>query len=161
MTPYYVKEFFSRETSDVLPWQCHSRYGAACQNVLFVDVDYPDLMRKKREIVLQTPQLRELLGSEVTTSESDSDPILLRSDKYCQLACDLRELEAFRGVLDSLVPLAETDVLFVAEVSITYMDTKSADELIKWASSIGRGTANPILFNICQTDWTFSRVLFT
>jgi tRNA wybutosine-synthesizing protein 4 len=144
-----VKTLFSRETSDVLPWQCHSRYGAACHNVLFVDVDYPDLMRKKREIVLQTPQLRELLGSEVTTSESDNDPILLKSDKYCQLACDLRELEAFRRVLDSLVPLAEADVLFVAEVSITYMDTVSADELIQWASSIGQGTTDSILFDIC------------
>lgn len=125
--------------SDVLPWQCYVRSEAAAAGALFVDVDYPDLMRKKRAMVLQTSELRDLLGSEAVISESDKDPILLRSDRYCQLACDLRELQAFRECLESLVDLADAQVLFVAEVSVTYMDTHSADSLIHWASSIGQG----------------------
>ncbi|KAI6781992.1 uncharacterized protein J7T54_003411 [Emericellopsis cladophorae] len=105
---------------------------------LFVDIDYPHLMRKKRAIVLQTPQLRDLLGTGVTISKDDNDPVLLESAKYCQLACDLRELEALRRTLDSILLLKDAEVLFVAEVSITYMDTASADALIKWASGIGQ-----------------------
>ncbi|KAF7560725.1 hypothetical protein G7046_g3430 [Stylonectria norvegica] len=129
--------------SDVLPWQCHSRYPAACENAVFVDVDYPDLMRKKRAIVLATPQLRDLLGSAPFISDNDTEPILLRSDKYCQLGCDLRQLDVFRQTLESFLPLSECSVLFVAEVSVTYMDTPSVDSLIKWASAIGKGLKFP------------------
>ncbi|KAH7173650.1 leucine carboxyl methyltransferase 2 [Fusarium flagelliforme] len=124
--------------SDVLPWQSYHRYGDSCENTLFIDVDYPDLMRKKRAIVLGTQQLRELLGDDPYMSENDTDPLLLRSDKYCQVGCDLRELESLRRCLESFLPLSECSVLFVAEVSVTYMDTISADALIQWASTIGQ-----------------------
>ncbi|KAF5714882.1 leucine carboxyl methyltransferase 2 [Fusarium mundagurra] len=124
--------------SDVLPWQSYHRYGDSCKNTLFIDVDYPDLMLKKRAIVLGTPQLHELLGDSPTISEKVTDHILLRSDKYCQIGCDLRELESLRNCLESFLNLNECSVLFVAEVSITYMDTFSADALVQWASSIGQ-----------------------
>lgn len=123
--------------SDVLPWQSHVRHGSACDDALFIDIDYPDLMHKKRAVVLETPQLRDLLGSDFSVSSSDKDPLLIKSQKYCQLGCDLRELAALRKVLESLVDLSECDVLFVAEVSVTYMDTESADNLVHWASSVG------------------------
>lgn len=135
-------------TSDVLPWQCHTRYGSDLANTCFVDVDYPDLMKKKRAIVMQTPQLLELLGDNVIVSELDEDPVLLRSEKYCQIACDLRELDSFRKALESFLNLADCSVLFVAEVSVTYMDTKSADALIQWASSIGQGKQQKATFSI-------------
>lgn len=96
-------------------------------------------MLKKRAIVLGTPQLHELLGDSPAISEKATDQILLRSDKYCQIGCDLRELESLRNCLESFLNLAECSVLFVAEVSITYMDTFSADALVQWASSIGQG----------------------
>jgi tRNA wybutosine-synthesizing protein 4 len=101
-------------------------------------------MRKKRAIVLGTEQLSELLGGNPYISEKDTDNLLLRSDKYCQVGCDLRELETLRKCLESFLPLSECSVLFVAEVSVTYMDTVSADALIQWASSIGQGTSIPI-----------------
>lgn len=110
-------------------------------------------MQKKRAIVLGTPQLRELLGPNLVISEHDTDQILLRSEKYCQLGCDLRKLDALRQCLESFLPLPECSVLFVAEVSITYMDTMSADALIEWASSIGQGWYYPGLqslsFDLC------------
>ncbi|KAF4445976.1 leucine carboxyl methyltransferase 2 [Fusarium austroafricanum] len=124
--------------SDVLPWQSYHRYGESCENTVFIDVDYPDLMRKKRAIVLGTPELQELLGDDPIVSEKDTDHLFLRSDKYCQIGCDLRELDSLRKCLESFLSLSECLVLFVAEVSITYMDTASADALIQWASSIGR-----------------------
>lgn len=96
-------------------------------------------MQKKRAIVLGTPQLRQLLGDNPIISEEDTEQVLLRSDKYCQLGCDLRKLDALRQCLESFLPLSDCSVLFVAEVSITYMDTNSADALIQWASTIGHG----------------------
>ncbi|KAJ3498723.1 hypothetical protein NLG97_g894 [Lecanicillium saksenae] len=124
--------------SDVLPWQSHVRYGDDCKDALFIDIDYPDLMHKKRAMVMETPQLKELLGSSFEVSESEKDLVLLKSEKYCQIGCDLRELEALRQVLETLVDLSNCPVLFVAEVSVTYMDTESADNLLRWACSVGK-----------------------
>ncbi|KAF4982543.1 hypothetical protein FZEAL_1853 [Fusarium zealandicum] len=112
--------------------------GSSCEDTVFLDVDYPDLMRKKRAVVLGTPQLKELLGPDPFISDNDTDHLLLRSDKYCQIGCDLRELDSLRKCLESFLPLSDCSVLFVAEVSVTYMDTASADALIQWASSIGK-----------------------
>lgn len=102
-------------------------------------MDYPDLMKKKRAIVLQTPELRNLLGNDFTLGDEDKDDLLLRSNKYCQLGCDLRQLDKLRMTLESIINLPECAILFVAEVSITYMDTQSADSLIQWGSTVGRG----------------------
>ncbi|PTB61757.1 LCM-domain-containing protein [Trichoderma citrinoviride] len=97
-----------------------------------------DLIHKKRAVVLQTPELRELLGDDYTLSDEGKDGLLLRSTKYCQLGCDLRQLDRLRTLLGSIVSLPECAILFVAEVSITYMDTHSADALIEWGSTVGR-----------------------
>ncbi|KAG5985120.1 hypothetical protein E4U55_001369 [Claviceps digitariae] len=123
--------------SDVLPWQSHARYADLCEDVMFVDIDYPELMRKKRSIVQETPQLRGILGNDFFINDSDEDHVMLRSKVYCQIGCDLRELDKLGVILNELASLSECSVLFVAEVSITYMDTQYADALIQWASEIG------------------------
>ncbi|WQF81475.1 Putative JmjC domain, methyltransferase Ppm1/Ppm2/Tcmp, rmlC-like jelly roll [Colletotrichum destructivum] len=119
--------------SDVLPWQCEVRYPESCQGVTFVDVDYPDLIQKKRQIVLETPELQGLLE---TWEVSHDSPIVLKSQKYCQVGCDLRQLATLQTCLDTLFDVPNTEFLFVAEVSITYMDTKGADGVISWASTL-------------------------
>ncbi|TIC97755.1 tRNA wybutosine-synthesizing protein 4 [Colletotrichum higginsianum] len=119
--------------SDVLPWQCEVRYPESCQGVTFVDVDYPDLIQKKRQIVLETPELQGLLE---TWEVSHDSPIVLKSQKYCQVGCDLRQLATLQTCLDTLFDVPNTEFLFVAEVSITYMDTKGADGVIGWASTL-------------------------
>ncbi|KAJ3957044.1 tRNA methyltransferase ppm2 [Colletotrichum tropicale] len=119
--------------SDVLPWQCEVRYPNACRDVTFIDVDYPDLIQKKRRIVLDTPELHALLG---TWEVNDKSPIVLQSQKYCQIACDLRQLFALENALSKLFDLSATEFFFVAEVSITYMDTEGADGVINWAGSL-------------------------
>jgi hypothetical protein len=41
--------------------------------------------------------------------------------------------------LASLVDIPNSEFLFVAEVSITYMETADADAVIGWASTLGQG----------------------
>lgn len=125
--------------SDVLPWQSHVRYPGDCRNATFVDVDYPDLILKKRSIVLETPELANLLGSDFSCSNEDANGVVLRSPKYSQVACDLREPENLRQALARICDLSKCEVLFIGEVSITYMDTTSADALIEWASTLKNG----------------------
>ncbi|PHH65395.1 hypothetical protein CDD81_2499 [Ophiocordyceps australis] len=120
--------------SDALPWQCHARYPSACNGALFVDIDYPQLMLKKRHVVLQTPQLEALTRNGLCI---DFTPlVLLKSQLYCQLGCDLRQLHHLDQSLASVLPSPDCEILFVAEVSLTYMDTLSANALLKWASCV-------------------------
>ncbi|KAM7222076.1 hypothetical protein V8F06_002581 [Rhypophila decipiens] len=124
--------------SDVLPWQCLHRYPEHCQAglVKFVDVDFPDLIERKRQTVLNTP---ELLGALTAVQENPSSgPVVFESDQYAQIGCDLRELDKLQTALAAtLGDLSECSFIFVAEVSITYMETIGADNVIKWASSLG------------------------
>lgn len=125
--------------SDVVPWQCWTRYPEHCSQSVFVDVDFPDLARRKRQVVLATPELESQL-SEVHAEEYEAFPnVLLRSKRYHLVGCDLRQSVALQQALSLLVDPQKCIFLFLAEVSITYMETDSADSLIQWASSLGQG----------------------
>lgn len=129
------------DASDVIPWQCWTRYPEDCHQsqAIFVDVDFPDLIRKKRQVVLSTPDLVSPLSGLRAEDNDDTCPhVLLRSDRYFQVGCDLRSTAALEQALASIVDVKECMFLFVAEVSITYMETDHADSLIQWASTIGQ-----------------------
>lgn len=117
---------------DPLPWQCLTRYPKACQGVKFVDIDYPDLMLRKRSTIMATPELQALLTN---MSSSDGD-ILFKSDQYLQLGCDLRKTSELEKIMSSIIDIRECLILFTAEVSVTYMTTQGADALIKYAASL-------------------------
>ncbi|KAL2147916.1 hypothetical protein VTI28DRAFT_3394 [Corynascus sepedonium] len=123
--------------SDVLPWQCLTRYPEECGGVKFVDVDFPDLIAKKRQTVLGTP---ELAGAFTGVKESSAlvAPIVFESEQYVQIGCDLRDLDTLqKGLAAAVGDLSECEFIFVAEVSITYMEREGADEVIRWASTVG------------------------
>lgn len=105
----------------------------------FVDIDYKDLMIKKRDMVSSTKELNELLSN----VEFLGGDVLLRCDQYLQLGCDLRDLEHLNQTLKSVVDVEKCLILLTAEVSITYMDTESADALIEWASRLPDGMSTP------------------
>ncbi|KAH6713629.1 hypothetical protein BKA61DRAFT_46079 [Leptodontidium sp. MPI-SDFR-AT-0119] len=115
---------------DPLPWQCLERYPGASNGARFVDIDYRDLMLKKRAVVQTTAELNSMLTN-IEISEGD---VLFRSDQYIQLGCDLRDIGSLGRVLGSVVDIEKCSVLFTAEVSITYMNVEAADTLIQWAS---------------------------
>ena len=96
-----------------------------------MDVDYPDLMEKKCSVISHTAQLQELLGPH----DRPLGPIgiILRSENYLAIGCDLADITRLDMLLASEVQLSDCLVLCTAEVSITYMDTNAADALIRWA----------------------------
>lgn len=106
---------------------------------MFVDVDFPDLIERKRQTVMDTP---ELVGafSGVREARELVKPVVFQSDRYVQIGCDLRELKVLQQGLESVLgDFAQCEFIFVAEVSITYMETEGADEVIRWASTLGDG----------------------
>lgn len=102
-------------------------------------MDFDELARRKRQVILETPELASQL-SEVQAAEDALYPnLLLRSKCYHLVGCDLRRTAELQQALSSVVDPNECIFLFLAEVSITYMETDSADALIRWASSLGQG----------------------
>src|SRR5579859_1498586 len=92
-------------------------YLSASSDAVFIDVDYPDLIRHKTSIIRNTPALVEPLGplSPSTTEE-------IRAPKYYALGCDLSNLPLFDQILRTVDPhIDEANILFISEVAITYM----------------------------------------
>ncbi|KAI0884806.1 LCM-domain-containing protein [Annulohypoxylon maeteangense] len=121
--------------SDVLPWQCMTRYPNHCQNVKFVDIDFPDLIEKKCRVVQETPELNSLLTGLKTNV---GNHVQLQSDQYIEIGCDLRRISDIEQALSAVVNISDCEFMFVAEVSITYMETDGADSVIQWASTLGQ-----------------------
>jgi tRNA wybutosine-synthesizing protein 4 len=111
-----------------------SKFPKASRACKFIDVDFLPLSRRKADIINQTEELRSYVaGHELGT---DQDAIVLRSQHYCIIGCDLGHLRELESHLAEVSDLEEDAVLFIAEVSLTYMLFEAADEVIKWASSI-------------------------
>ncbi|KAL8870548.1 MAG: hypothetical protein Q9174_003437 [Haloplaca sp. 1 TL-2023] len=121
---------------DTLPFQLLSKYPEKCQGAMFVDIDYPDLMAKKRDVIMRTPEL-QFVVQPYGEFRKDFDNIFLQSDHYTAVGCDLRnlrDLAELSVLLEEEFEISNCLVLCVAEVSITYMDVISANYLIKWAA---------------------------
>ncbi len=96
--------------------------------MLTPDPEVPDLMIKKRRVVASTPELaRPLAHLELL----ENSPLMLCSDQYCQIGCDLRRLSVLEETLSKVCSLSDSEFLFIAEVSITYLETAAADSLIR------------------------------
>ncbi|TQS38467.1 hypothetical protein Golomagni_01027 [Golovinomyces magnicellulatus] len=115
---------------DPLPWVCLSRYQSKCNGVCFIDIDHRDLILRKRKIIQEAPDLNSMLKN-IEVAEGH---VLLRSDQYLLVGCDLRNLYQLSEILSDIVNAQDALILFIAEVSITYMDVKAADNIIEWAS---------------------------
>ncbi len=120
--------------SDPLAFQWLSNDAPKCQKAKFVDVDFPELMVMKQEIIVNTPPLRNLLG--LPQSLENRSGIHLRSEHYSALGCDLTDIPKLEALLSKEMDFSNSLILCVAEVSMTYMDVKAADSLIRWAANL-------------------------
>lgn len=93
-------------------------------------------MLTKREMILSTPKMNDLLTDPVRPTEGG---VLLDSNEYAALGCDLRNLKRFGRLLNSVADIEHCLVLCIAEVSITYMSVDDSDALISWTSNLSPG----------------------
>ncbi|KAL3464240.1 hypothetical protein BJX64DRAFT_255277 [Aspergillus heterothallicus] len=119
---------------DPLPFILLNSDRLLCRNTTFVDVDYEKLMVNKRMAIERTRNITELL--ENVEFGVDESAVQVRSTEYIGVGCDLKNLEKLDHVLKEQVLPAECALLFVAEVSLTYMDVQSANAVLNWASKL-------------------------
>ncbi|KAL8738354.1 MAG: hypothetical protein Q9181_000825 [Wetmoreana brouardii] len=117
---------------DPSPYQFLSKDPERCGDVTFVDVDYPELMSKKRDVIGSTSELQDLTWPlKYFVGYPD---IVFWSDQYVGIGCDLQDTTKLNQIFERHFQLCSCRVLCVAEVSITYMDVLAADALINWAT---------------------------
>jgi tRNA wybutosine-synthesizing protein 4 len=122
---------------DPLPFRM--RHKDICKSTIFVDVDYMDLMKRRVDVILKTPSFINAIDADIHVREDETDPIVLRSPSYFAVGADLSDIAALSRIFTELIPVSDCDILFVAEVSITYMPVEKANELIQWASRFEHG----------------------
>ncbi|KAL6245397.1 tRNA methyltransferase ppm2 [Rhinocladiella similis] len=123
---------------DPMPFQWLAREKPLCSNTKFIDVDYELLMETKREIIFTRPEMKGLLHSVMASSSAICPEILIDSQEYSALGCDLRNLRKLDKLLTAVVDLEDSMVLCVAEDSTCFMRTDDANALIQWTSGLSR-----------------------
>ncbi|KAK6495472.1 tRNA methyltransferase ppm2 [Arthrobotrys musiformis] len=116
---------------DPLPFHYLRKYP----DVNFIDVDYPQSIQRKAEIIQNTPELSELLLDPQHFPHSDN--IVISSGNYTAIGIDLSNLREFGKLLEAYCQI-EDELLFISEVAITYMPVQDADSLIEWAARFPR-----------------------
>lgn len=120
-----------------LPFRMLWKYGNWCRTVRFVDVDYPQLIQKKVDVIRKNHIYSDLLTQSLPGEAHSS--ILLNDGRYCAVGCDLGDTKALDHIFRSDLHLDESLVLFIGEVSIVYMQVKPADELIRLCATFNHG----------------------
>ena len=124
--------------SDPLPFKFLSKHNELCNLATFVDVDYRQLMQKKCETVKSAPELSSVINLDAG-STSTTETVLIDCPNYKAAACDLEDIKALQVLLEDTLHLRGSPVLFLAEVSITYMDAVAAEKLIELTSTFDDG----------------------
>ncbi|PYH96277.1 LCM-domain-containing protein [Aspergillus ellipticus CBS 707.79] len=119
---------------DPLPFILLSEDRALCSDTRFVDIDYEKLMLNKKTAIKKTDEITQVLGD--VEFGSDESAVQIRSPHYLAIGCDLKNLKKLDDVLRTEVLPAECSILFLAEVSLTYMGVKSANAVLDWASKL-------------------------
>lgn len=84
-------------------------------------------------------ETRALYGLCKDAKEDVSEPhVLFESQQYMAIAADLHWLGDLQD-LQQAMKINDRPVLFIAEVSMTYMDPDAVGNTIRWASSFKQG----------------------
>ncbi|KAK6384447.1 tRNA methyltransferase ppm2 [Exophiala oligosperma] len=119
---------------DPIPFQWLAQDRELCSAAKFIDVDFEELMISKREIIRNTPRMKDLLS--VNAEVPQENGIVFDSEEYVGIGCDLRNPRRLERLLKSVVDIDDCLILCLAEVSITYMAPEDSDALIAWTSTL-------------------------
>lgn len=126
-------------TSDPLPFQYLGKHSELCADATFLDVDYPQLMQRKLDVITQNAALRDLLPNLELGAKTET--VLGHAEKYVAIGCDLRCLDDLEAVLRRRFNMTNSSVaiLFTSEVATAYMTKEASDALLRWAIKFDDG----------------------
>lgn len=63
----------------------------------------------------------------------------MSTSRYVAVGCNLTDTHTIDKIIRESLGLEAASLLFVAEVSMTYMKVEAADKVVKWASGFDDG----------------------
>ncbi|BFZ01945.1 hypothetical protein BsWGS_04985 [Bradybaena similaris] len=113
---------------------CYFRLKAAQSlgNTVFCEIDFPELVKKKRLLIENTEDLWNLV--EKTNERPLSPHIELSCSDYHLLGVDLTQLNTLEAALKMCGLDFECPTLLLSECVMTYMTRRCSTELVKWAA---------------------------
>ena len=139
LLPKYIN--WSLTCSDPAAFQWLSKHQSIRNGCRFFDLDFPDLIAKKADVIINTPELQELIDP--LERQSSPGGWAICSENYVALGCDLGDISRLDELLAELIDRSRSLILCIAEVSMTYMDVKAADALIEWAAQYNNSMRDP------------------
>jgi tRNA wybutosine-synthesizing protein 4 len=102
----------------------------------YVDVDFPDLTARKREMILRAPELCDLLGVDGEALGKTRSSIL-QVDRYHLLPCDLTRVDQLEALLCSISGFSlDAPTLIVSECVLTYAPTAQSNRILEKLAEI-------------------------
>lgn len=119
---------------DPLPFQLLDDDKLNYVDLHCIDVDFPELIGYKSQMIRMAPELMELIGEELPNI-ADVPGIEMRTKHYSMMGCDLTNRDLYCKQLDSFMANdSSTTNIFIAEVSLAYMTPETANPIIKTSS---------------------------
>lgn len=117
---------------DPLPFQLLDDAKFSNRNLFCIDVDFPELMGYKCQMIHNSSELVDLVGSEHQLNEPG---ILMHTDTYAAMGCDLTDKQLYCKQLEFFKANNSTTTnIFIAEVSLAYMTPNTSNEIIETSS---------------------------
>lgn len=118
---------------DPLPFQLLDDEKFENKHLYCIDVDFPELIDYKSQMIKLSPELMELIGPQ--EYNSDVPGIIIRTSRYASMGCDLTDHNLYCQQLDSFKAKSDTTTnIFIAEVSLAYMTPETANPIITTSS---------------------------
>ena len=136
--------------SDTLYFRLKS---AALHPTLFVDVDFPSAIDRRRAIIDRTPALRSL----ARTEGRDVGEGVVRYDDLALVGADLRDLPTLEERLQRAGVAWDVPTLLLSECVLVYLPPTSSTAVIAWAGSRFSGGAVFLAYEQLHPETAFGR----
>uniref|UniRef100_T1JAC5 tRNA wybutosine-synthesizing protein 4 n=1 Tax=Strigamia maritima TaxID=126957 RepID=T1JAC5_STRMM len=99
-------------------------------NSIYCEVDFPDLVKRKRCLIVNSCDLMSLLRLKNVKIKNEN--VVLNSENYKLVGVDLRDTKKLKSVLEISGISMSKPTLVLLECVRTYLDVKSSLKLINW-----------------------------
>lgn len=116
---------------DSLYFRLHA--DEALDRAAVVEVDFPDVARRKTALIHSNITLRAMLDSHLPPP---AEPVFVSTAQYRLLGVDVREEAQVEKALGAAGLDLAAPTLILSEVVLTYMETQWSDAVISWAAKL-------------------------
>lgn len=109
--------------------------GKKSPNFVYYDIDFPDLVNRKSDLIRSQPDLVSLLGDNYQVDPSAKIKEI-HGKRYHLIGCDLRQHDTLTNKLTSLGLDFSQPTFILAECVFTYMPPTDCNPIIEWVSKM-------------------------